>query len=239
MKNLFYRLSQLSISLLLSVSYGHAEELTSTGLNLILKNVPAKCQNSNPDFETQLYCSQTYFLINGKPINPMIIKDLTPWIEEYDQPPALVSIDLLGSNCSRYFNQTLDDEGLKIEGNGVYFSTEMPWPSEAPYQRFSYEVLGKTANGIFVLRVVEAGIIAAGGGSGQFSQLLFLRIRKDKGYDDTFSLNRKRLLIDIIGTYPLGDRITSSVTIDGNTLLIKTQEGLPPRDESEEEITLE
>lgn len=234
MKNFFYSLSLLSVSLLLSVSYGRAEEQITTDLNAILQNVPAKCQTPNPDFKTQLYCAQTYFLMNGKPINPMIIKDLTPQTEVDDQPPV-VSIDLL-ADAGRYSSRK---EDLKIESNGAYFSAEIPWPSESPYQRFSYEVLGKTANGIFVLRVIEAGIIEAGGGSGQFSQLLFVRIREDKGYDDTFSLNRKRILIEVLGTYRLGDRIISTVTIDGNSLLIKQQEWLPPHGESEEEITLE
>ena len=234
MKNLFYRLSLLNISLLLSVSYGHAEESAITDPNSVLKSFPAKCQTLNPDFKTQLYCSQTYFLINGKPINPMIIKDLTPQAEVDDQPPV-VSIDLLADG-GRY---SYRKEDLKIEGYGSCFSVEMPWPSESPYQRFSYEVLGKTANGIFVLKAIEAGIIEAGGGSGQVSQLLFVRIREDKGYDDTFSLNRKRILIEILGRLQLGDRIISTVTIDGNSLLIQKTEWLPPHGESEEEITLE
>lgn len=234
MKNLIYRLSLLGGSLLLSVSYGHAEKPAPTDLNAILKNVPAKCQTSNPDFKTQLYCAQTYFLLNGKPINSMIIKDLTPQVEVDNQPPV-VAIDLLADG-GRY---SYRKEDLKIKKEGEYFSMEMPWPSESPYQRFSYEVLGKTAKGIFVLKVIEAGIIEAGGGSGQFSQLLFVRIREDKGYDDTFFLNRKRILIEALGRYHLGDRIISTVTIDGNSLLIKQQEWLPPHGESEEEITLE
>ena len=238
MKSLFYRLSMLSVSLLLSVSCGHAEEPAITDPNSILKRFPAECQTPDPDFKTQLYCSQTYFLINGKPINPLIVRDLTPWNEVDDQPPV-VSIDLLTSQIRSRGRYDYRGEDLKIEGNGAYFSAEIPWPSESPYQRFSYEVLGKTANGIFVLRVIEAGIIEAGGGSGQFSQLLFVRIREDKGYDDTFSLNRKRILIEVLGTYRLGDRIISTVTIDGNSLLIETKEWLPPHGESEEEITLE
>lgn len=232
MKSLFYKF--LSIPFLLSISCGHAEELPPTDLSVILKNVPAKCQTSNLDFKTQLYCVQTYFLINGKPINPLIVKDLTPQTEVDDQPPV-VSIDLL-ADAGRY---SYKKEDLKIEGNGAYFSVEIPWPLESPYQRFSYEVLGKTTKGIFVLRVTETGIIEAGGGSGQFSQLLFVRIREDKGYDDTFSLNRKRILIEVLGTYPLGDRIISTATIDGNSLLIQKTEWLPPHGESEEEITLE
>lgn len=230
----FYRLSSLSIFLLLSISYGYAETSPTKDPNSLLKNVPARCQNSNPDFETQLHCSQTYFLIYGKPINPMIIKDLTPQVEVDDQPPV-VSIDLLAGG-GRY---SYRNEDLEIETRGENLFVEVPWPQESPYQRFSYEILGKTANGIFVLKVIEAGIIAAGGGSGQFSQLLFVRIREDKGYDDTFSLNRKRILIEVLGTFPLGDRIISMVTIDGNSLLIQKTEWLPPHGESEEEITLE
>lgn len=234
MKNLFYRLSLLYISLLLSVNYGHAEEPAPSDLSAILKNVPAKCLNSNPDFKAQLYCAQTYFLFNGKPINSLIVKDLAPQAEVDDQPPV-VSIDLL-ADAGRYSYKKGD---LKIESHGKSFTVEIPWPSEKPYQRFIYKVLGKMANGIFVLEITEAGIIEAGGGSGQFSQLLFVRIREDKGYDDTFSLNRKRLLIEALGRYHLGDRIISTVTIDGNSLHIKQQEWLPPHSESEEEITLE
>jgi hypothetical protein len=232
--HLFCRLPLLSVFLLLSVSYGHAEELTPTDLNAILQNIPAKCQTSSPDFETQLYCSQTYFLINGKLVNPMIIKDLTPQVEVDDQPPV-VSIDLLADG-GRY---SYRKEDLKIEKRGENLFVEVPWPLESPYQRFSYEILGKTANGIFVLKVIEAGIIEAGGGSGQISQLLFVRIREDKGYDDTFSLNRKRLLVEALGRYQLGDRIISTVAIDGNSLLIEKKEWLPPHDESKEEIMLE
>jgi len=231
MKNLFYRLSFLSISLLLSVSYGHAEEPAPTDLNAILQNVPAKCQTPDPDFKTQLYCSQTYFLMNGKPINPMIVKDFTPEMNEDDA--KVVSINLLASSSSRY---SYRKEDLKIEKEGEYFSVEVTWPQESltPPEYFIYKVLGKTANGLFVLKAIEGG-----GGSGVWSHLLFVRIKEDKEYDHTFSLNRRRILIETLGRISLEDRIISTVTIDGNSLLIQKTEWLPPHGESEEEITLE
>ena len=247
MKNLFYRLSLLSISLLLSVSYGHAEEPAPTDLNEILKNVPAKCQTSHPDFKTQLYCSQTYFHIYGKPIDPMIIKDLIP--STLFKEDGVVSINLLNSQNARYFNQ---DKDLKIEQEGEYFSVEVTYPQEEEVtsseesemtspeesdspERFSYKILGKTTKGIFVLRVIEEqeGLIVA-------SCLLFVRIREDKGFDyATYLFDRERILIETLGLFPLEDRsartrvdrASSSVTMDGNTLTIEKQ--------FVEEITLE
>lgn len=231
MKNLFYRLSLLSVSLLLSISCGHAEEPAPTDFNAILKNIPAKCQTSNPDFETQLYCSQNYFLINGKPISPKVIKDLVP--SSLLDEDEVVSINLLNSQNGRYFNQ---DKDLKIEQEGNYFSVELTYPQESEVtsseestspERFSYSVLGKTTKGIFVLRVIkeQEGLILD-------SCLLFVRIREDKGFSySTYNFDRERILIETLGLFPLEDRsartrvdrASSSVTMDGNSLTIEKQ----------------
>jgi hypothetical protein len=225
----------LSVSLLLSISCGHAEEPASTDLKAIVQNVPAKCQAPDLDFKTQLYCAQTYFLINGKPINPMIVKDLSPWIS--DSGDQVVSINLLDSQKSnRYF---FEGKNLEIEDGGVPFSVKVTLSQEAEdslrsSEYFIYKVLGKTANGIFVLKVIEGG-----GGSGIFSNLLFVRIREDKGFDNkTLSLGRKRVLIETLGTVTLGDRVYSTVTIKKNSLLVETEEELPPHEKKVQEITL-
>jgi hypothetical protein len=111
-------------------------------------------------------------------------------------------------------------------------------PNSKEEHSFSYTVEGVTENGVFVLQAQEWG----GGGTGVFPSLLFVRIRQDMGFgelkDDKLDLTRKRILIEILGEIPLGDRVSSDIKIDGNTVMIQSEQHLPPNEKSIKKITI-
>lgn len=183
--------------------------------------VPSVCQSSSQDFEHIKDCIKKHFIISGKPINPMIIKDLNAWIS--DSGDQIVSINLLDSQDSnKYFHA----KNYEVKKHGEYFTLSLEIPSEdqklSSAGSFSYVVEGVTDNGVFVLQTIENG-----GGTGYFQSLLFVRIREDMGFgkaqDDKLVLNQKRILIEKLGEMPLGDRVKVDVKVKGNTLVLNTE----------------
>lgn len=190
--------------------------------------VPQQCQNKTLDFQQNLDCAQKYFVIDSQPINPMIIKDLVPWIS--DSGDQVVAISLLDSQKSnKYFCAH-----LTTEREGKYFSVKNT--SEEGF--FLYTLEGITNNGVFVLKTTESG-----GGSGVFSDLLFIRIKEDVGFGDLtkdkLTLNHKRILIEKLGAIPLGDRVSASITVQGNSVILKTEQAIPPHEQTTQKIMLE
>ena len=184
-------------------------------LIIFSKNFPAACQTGPKDFDQNLACAQKYFVMEGKPINPMIIRDLNTWIS--DSGDQVIAINLLASQESnRYFSKTYTAQKL-----GEYFSVEISSASEEK-ESFKYSIKGVTDNGVFVIETTWWG-----GGSGIFSNLLFVRIIKAAGFGEVknnkLTLNNKRILIEKLGGIGFGDRVWANVTVQGNSVHIKTQ----------------
>ncbi|MBA3813716.1 MAG: hypothetical protein H0X26_04380 [Alphaproteobacteria bacterium] len=203
---------------------------------LFSKGLPNSCQSRTGDFDQNLNCVQKYFVIDGRPINPMIIKDLSTWIS--DGGDQVVSIDLLDSqNSNKYYC-----EGYNLKKQGNYYSVEVEIPSEAKdhvsREIFYYDVEGITNNGVYIIQTAWNG-----GGSGTFYNLLFVRIRKDMGFsnldNNKFTLDRPRILIEKLGEYALGDRVPATmIKVEGNTVTIETQQHLPPYEKGTKKITI-
>lgn len=220
------------ILLIFSIDLSHGKDaISEKNIVLFSKNYPEQCQKKSEDVEQTLKCAQKYFIMNGQPINPMIIKDLSTWIS--DGGDQIVAINLLDSQESnKYFCPHSE-----TQKHGDYFSVEVPAASQEDHS-FSYAIEGITDNGIFILQTMEWG----GGGTGVFPNLLFVRIHEDMGLgeikNDQLALNRKRLLIEKLGEFPLGDRVKTVVTVQGNTILLKSEQGLPPYHKSTKKITI-
>ncbi len=190
------------------------------------KSLPVQCQHRTDDLKTQLECAKKYFTIQGKPISPQIVKDLVTWIS--DGGDQVVSIDLIGSQGSnRYF-----DEGVLVKKFGKFFTVEGNTTLAPKEGFFTYSVEGMTDNGVFILSTSENG-----GGSGVFETLLLVRIIEGKGFDlkerglhnfkkssAPVTLSKTRILIEKLGSVPLGDRSSFTIKIQGNTINIDLTE---------------
>lgn len=198
---------------------------------LLSQSFPEDCQTKVEDFNQTLKCAQQYFIMGGQPINPMIIKDLNTWIS--DGGDQIVTINLLDSQTSnKYFHNP-----SKIQKTGKYFSVEVP-PSSKEEHFFKYALEGVTDNGVFVIQTIEWG----GGGTGAFPTLLFIRIHKGMGFGEIkngkIALNHKRILIEKLGELPLGNRVKTTVTVQGNTVNLDSEQFIPPYKKSTQKITL-
>ena len=209
----------------------HTGAINETNLTLNSKIFPKACQSQTADFDQTLECAQKYFVIRGKPINPMIIKDLGAWLS--DGGDQVVEINLLDSqNSNRYYY-----DNSEIQKNKKYFSVKTVSNSQEN-NSFSYSIEGVTDNGFYILKTAEWG----GGGTGIFYNLLFVRIRQGVGFGEAKNgrilLNHKRILIEKLGEIPLGDRVKSIITVQGNSILIEAEQAIPPYEKSTKKIML-
>lgn len=175
--------------------------------------LPKQCKTP-AGFEQISWCAGKYFTIKGEPINPMIVQDLLSWLS--DSGVQVVAINLLDSQKSnKYF---FKDFSLKGTWQHFYIAAskdEKSW--------FSYEVKGITSNGLIVLHTSQWET----DGAGSFDEILFVRIRKDVGLNQILNrqatFSSKRLLLENIGSYPLGYNEINQISVSGNTIIIKTQ----------------
>lgn len=216
------KLSSICATTVLMLSSGltfaessEADAMAEKGKEKLLKQLPKKCQAKTDDFDQKVDCAQKYFMIDGQPINPMIIKDLTTLVS--DKGDQVVAINLLDSQTSnKYFS---DHQEVTNDTDDPYFSVKTA-PTSKEEQSFEYKLEGITQDGILVIKTSEWG----GGGSGVFSSLLFVRICQNAGFgdvkDDNLQLTKKRLIIEKLGEIPLEDKTKTTIKIDGNTLHI-------------------
>ena len=207
-------------------AYGFDDELYN--------KVPIECRDRNEDINIQAMCLKEHFFFGGNPVHPKIIEDMITWISDSgDQTVAINLEDSQGSNKYNFY------EGLSasIENKNLWVKIE----HEDGF--FSYDFHGVSDNGIMVLGTAENG-----GGSGVFQQLMLFRIKEvavlelqhdtleediswspstDYGYEILKSKNsrisksdKKRIYLEKVYKFLLGDRNYHSVSIDNNFLVL-------------------
>ncbi len=149
-------------------------------------------------------------------VNPRIVEDLTTWLS--DSSDQVVAVNLTASQDSnRYFGDVLVREE----------------PDEHPFvfhedgaAGFGYSFVGTTPSGLHVLATSEWG-----GGSGVFRRVLLVRFEADAGLTVDWDAGRvatstePRLLLWKSGEIGLGDRWDGELRVEGDTLVIGTDEG--------------
>ena len=207
-------------------AYGFDDELYN--------KVPIECRDRNEDINIQAMCLKEHFFFGGNPVHPKIIEDMITWISDSgDQTVAINLEDSQGSNKYNFY------EGLSasIENKNLWVKIE----HEDGF--FSYDFHGVSDNGIMVLGTAENG-----GGSGVFQYLMLFRIKEvavlelqhdtleediswspstDYGYEILKSKNsrisksdKKRIYLEKVYVFLLGDRNYHSVSIDNNFLVL-------------------
>jgi hypothetical protein len=153
----------------------------------------------------QLKEANEHFSFRGKPINPLAVHELLPWLS--DKLPGPVAIDIAGTyGSNRYAGQyTKEKDGtVSIDLKDPDRSSAGD-AATAGYLR--YKRLGVLANGIHVLRTWENA-----GGSGLFNSLLLVRFVVDYEYTGDGS-RRYRLVLWRVGECTLGDRYGGSIEV--------------------------
>ena len=207
-------------------AYGFDDELYN--------KVPIECRERNEDINIQAMCLKEHFFFGGNPVHPKIIEDMITWISDSgDQTVAINLEDSQGSNKYNFY------EGLSasIENKNLWVKIE----HDDGF--FSYDFHGVSDNGIMVLGTAENG-----GGSGVFQYLMLFRIKEvavlelqhdtleediswspstDYGYEILKSKNsrisksdKKRIYLEKVYKFLLGDRNYHSVSIDNNFLVL-------------------
>jgi hypothetical protein len=153
----------------------------------------------------QLQELNAQFAYRGKPIHPLAIRELLPWLS--DRLPGPVAIDVAGTyDSNRYSGRytTAKDGTVSIDLSPEGGSAAPDGPT-AGY--FKYRRLGVLANGIQVLRTWENA-----GGPGLFNSLLLVRCIVDDEYRGDGS-RRYRLVIWQVGECTLGDRYSGLIEV--------------------------
>jgi len=207
-------------------AYGFDDELYN--------KVPIECRDRNEDINIQAMCLKEHFFFGGNPVHPKIIEDMITWSPDSgDQTVAINLEDSQGSNKYNFY------EGLSasIENKNLWVKIE----HDDGF--FSYDFHGVSDNGIMVLGTAENG-----GGSGVFQYLMLFRIKEvavlelqhdtleediswspstDYGYEILKSKNsrisksdKKRIYLEKVYKFLLGDRNYHSVSIDNNFLVL-------------------
>ena len=159
------------------------------------------------------------FYFHGNPINPYLLNELAGAGFFLSDGPSTMVVDLETGSVSKEY----EDTALK---KTTGYNTEINDHGYVLSSSFKYEYLGKTANGVHVVRTIEWG-----GGSGVFCNIQFIRFKLRKKFDSNGVL-KDELLMCLQNFYPEGDRNNAVVTIKGNTVKLDIPERTTPVDEA-------
>ena len=162
--------------------------------SLSLLSQPVAGSPENPDSE---------FGFHGKSIHPLLIKQFEPWISDA-RPPIIVEVNLTAAWDSNEYAA-----GFKADSNGV---VSINLPERASY---AYRHLGRLRDGTHVLRTSDAG-----GGSGVFEAILFVRFRTNLTYLADGVTQGQQTFLRVIRRYPLGDRDEAEVVVKQDHVIV-------------------
>ena len=161
-------------------------------LSLLSRSAAGSPENPDPEFR-----------FHDKPIHPLLIKQFEPWISDA-RPPITVEVNLTASWDSNEYAG-----GFMADSNGV---VSIGLPKGASY---SYQHLGRLRDGIHVLRTFDAG-----GGSGVFEAILFVRFRTSLAYLADGVTQGEQIFLKVVRRFPLGDRDGAEVVVREDQVIV-------------------
>lgn len=90
------------------------------------------------------------FNLNGKVINPLCLEHIHPWYSD-----SVVIIKSLILDYCQDSNWAFNDYPVKVDGDIVSIKLKDGVDSEVSSSTFSYQIVGKTDNGLFIARLPE------------------------------------------------------------------------------------
>jgi len=165
------------------------------------------------------------FLYRGEPIHPGCVWLMLTCI--WDPLPCVAAVDVAGCQKSNRFSvrRTQNgwvkwtDESDRLHDGWVEWKDE----SEFGTGSFAYKHLGVLRNGIHVLLTAWTG-----GGSGVFYNLLFVRAKESRVFEEEGV--RNQVLLVCVGQYGIGDRFEGKVRLEGDKVII-CEPQLPDKEE--------
>jgi hypothetical protein len=146
-------------------------------------------------------------------INPAIVKDLQTWLSDTEE--QVVAINLETNKSNRYSVTTY----IRSTDSHPVIVMKEPISSTTRKSYFSYQLIGKTPDGIHVLLLKSSG-----GGSGIFTSLMLVELVEEQGLaltGNTMVFSRPRKLIKRLGSIELGDRYDGTIRLENRTLHIE------------------
>jgi hypothetical protein len=161
--------------------------------------------------------ANTRFTYEGDPIHPLAVRDLLSHL--LDPAPGPVSVDLAGTRGRRGWSNRYFVEKISIEPDGTVRVSKVPggW--------FAYRRLGAVRSGTHVVQTWDSG-----GGSGVFTNLVFLKFVLDVDFQGTTSeqfVARPMLLMRRVGEFGLGDRYGGTIVVREDTVEIAADDNNP------------
>ena len=179
----------------------------------IAKSLDQACQNNSDDFDTIKFCLEKHLFYQKNPLHPEILSDLLPLYS--DSGDIIISINLTDAFDSNQYCC----EDFKTKLNDGKASVRLDYPNEKGFLIYSY--LGVTDNGALVIKIMQNG-----GGSGVFSSLLIIKVKKRLGANfDLYNsegvyFDKQQIVIEKLLSIALGDRQKTSIKINGNSISI-------------------
>ena len=179
----------------------------------IAKSLDQACQNKSDDFDTIKFCLEKHLFYKKNPLHPEILSDLLPLYS--DSGDIIISINLTDAFDSNQYCC----EDFKTKLNDGKASVRLDYPNEKGFLIYSY--LGVTDNGALVIKIMQNG-----GGSGVFSSLLIIKVKKRLGANfDLYNsegvyFDKQQIVIEKLLSIALGDRQETSIKINGNSISI-------------------
>lgn len=161
-------------------------------------------QNSTEDFQNSsedLKIIHDKFEYKNKPIDPKLLQEFLPWLS--DGGSIVTSVNIAVAYGTDEYS---DYNGKITENNGaVRFTYDSGNYTE-------YVWLGTLDNDIHLLTITQGG-----GGTGRFNDLMLVN----------FDINPKKqdrnLNMNIVGLYPLGDRMKYEITTYKNKIFVENE----------------
>ena len=187
--------------------------MAKLSVSKITKSLDPACENSSDDFDTIKFCLEKHLFYQKNPLHPEILSDLLPFYS--DSGDIIVSINLTDAFDSNQYCC----EDFSTELNDGRASVRLDYPNENGFLIYSY--LGATDNGAMVIKIWQNG-----GGSGVFSSLLIIKVKKRLGANfDLYNsegvyFDKQQVVIEKLLSIALGDRQETSIKINGNSISV-------------------
>ena len=215
----------LSTTILISFKVGYkwsnikSEKRLNDIVNQEMKKPKIEIKVHEGNYSVSKLSSLFKYSFEGEPyIHPLIILDLLSWLS--DGGATNIAIDIEAAMVSnKYYDE--------VEVKNRYISSKTKENGN-----FTYEYIGKSDNGVHILKTYDN----SGGGSGIFTNLLFIVFGQDEVFEET--RKKERFYVKVIGNYGLGDRYLGEVKLINNQVVISEDRSYLPYHKIEKEIRI-
>ncbi len=148
------------------------------------------------------------FTFRGEPIHPKLVREFEAWLSD-DTPPITTAVDIAAAFDTNEYSEKVETTA----GGFVRFTEGDGW--------YGYKPLGQMEDGTHVLHAE-----ANGGGSGVFTNLVFVRLDEDKAVTPTGS-SYTRVIMSVVGRFVLGDRDDASIDVLADRVVVGSSRNRP------------